>query len=112
MIKKQILQTKDEKDLFKKIKKELTKEAEYIGEDGDMCCIAKSPEAALRKFKKRWKDDVGPYDMPEFSLDDIGGGWLWLVDKTNNEEAERFEDSDWFIDYRNTSDCQVFVLNS
>lgn len=112
MIKKQILTTKEEKESVLKFKKELTKDAEYIGENGDMCCFAISAESALKKFKRKWRDDVGEYDVPEMTVDDVGIGWLWLVDKYNQEEVDRFDESEWFVDCRNESDFEVFVYSN
>lgn len=89
---------------------ELRSEADYIGEDGDMVCVADNREEALKKFKMRALEDEPNLDYLDcFKLENLGIGWLFLADK----DEKMAYDSDWCVDYSGDkkSDFEVFVLH-
>jgi hypothetical protein len=88
---------------------ELRKEANYIGEDGDMVCVADNEEEALWKFKKRALEDEPKLDyLDSFNLENIGIGWLLLAE----EQEKTSYETNWKVDYSGDkrSDFEVYVL--
>jgi len=87
-------------------------EVQYIGEDGNMVCVADNKEDALKLFRKRMIDDVGEPEADEIKIDDIGVGYLFLVNK-DNPAHERMvaEDCTWYVSWsdKEVSDYEVFV---
>ena len=97
----------EDKEKIEEFYKELAG-AEYIGEDGDMVCVAKSKEEAFKKFILKICEDCGVSDADYLDFENIGIGYLFLADK---DDEKNDYDSDWYIDYsgERKSDYEVFV---
>lgn len=130
----------EETKKLKAIVKELRSEAVWIGEDGDAACVAKTKEAALRKFKALMRGDVGDWEAKEMKLEDIGIGWLFLPERrdatevdcecgchtseSSDEEMKKFgcdickdshvpsDEYEWFVSYKRQSPYEVWVYQT
>lgn len=100
------------KEDIKKLKgymKELRHEAVWIGEDGGAACVAKTKEAAMRKFRALMRNDVGDIEAKEMSIDDVGIGWLHLPSADDKDEWG--DEYMWFINHTKESPFEVWVYN-
>jgi hypothetical protein len=95
---------------IKEALKEL-KEAQYIGEDGNMAVNTPTKRGAWIKFRQRWREDIGDHEAQELTEEYIGTAWLHLVSELPKDEQERFEDAEWYVDYRNPSPYEVWVYS-
>ena len=81
--------------------KDLSEQAEYIGEDGDMVANAKNEEEALEMFKRRWVEDCGEEDWNDFigevNIEEaIGIAWVHLASKKFSREHD---DCEWYVSH-------------
>lgn len=87
----------ENKKWLDKYYKEL-RNAEYVGEDGDMAVNCKTVLGALRKFRARVAEDVGWDESTELNEANIGRGWLHLA---TDEDRENYgDDAEWYISYK------------
>lgn len=86
------------------------KEAICLGEEGDMMtCAAKTERGAWIKFRQRMRDDVGEEEAKEIKLENVGIGWLHLMDDKDREEMGVEEDNEWFVSTTKKTLYQVWV---
>lgn len=81
------------------IEKDLRKEAEYIGEDGDMVCQATTERGALIKFKRRIREDCGDLDAEEVEMQYVGVGWLRLPHSVEEENQGDDPPVAWLVSF-------------
>lgn len=101
--------TKEQHAQLKGYMKDLRHEACWIGEDGGAACVAKTKEAAMRKFRALMRSDVGDLEAKEMNIEDVGIGWLHLP--TEDDKDEWGEDYQWFINHKEESPYEVWVYN-
>ena len=95
------------------IKRDLTKEACWIGEDGDMAVSCPTKIGAWRKFRALERETNGEWGNAEdIKLEDIGIGSLRLP--TEEELKEDGEDYDWLITWsgKEKTPYQVWVYST
>lgn len=102
-----------EKKKIDEIFKRLFKEADYVGEDGNMVCASTSERGAMIKFRRRVREDVGEIDADEMVVDSMGFGYLLLVDEKNENHQHMVGESEWYINWGGTevSDYKVYVYH-
>lgn len=64
--------------LLKEYHHELTHEAEYMGEDGNMVTVSETPNGALIKFKRKVREDCGSIDADEMKVEHVTHGVMAL----------------------------------
>lgn len=77
--------TEDQKAIAA-IKSDMKGRAEWVGEDGNMACLATTKLGALRKFKALMRSDVGDGEAEELGLGLIGTGFIHLPDRRDADE--------------------------
>lgn len=102
--------SKEEKEKLRKISKQLAHEAQYIGEEGDMCCMAKNEKLAFQKFRKLENETSGEGKSIEFEK--VGYGWLYLP--REEDKYMHGEDTEFYVSYSDklTTDVRVWVYIS
>lgn len=113
MIAKKIFYTHEHKESMKRFRKELIIEAQYIGEEGDMVCVALSAKGALKKFQRLTQETLGDIESKELTIDGIGHGWMFLVEKDDKNLSGDIQDCEWYVNYSGSqrSDYPVWVYS-
>ena len=104
--------TDEHKKEIEKYYKEIEVEADYVGEDGNMACNAKTKMGALKMFRKRVEGDCGQEEADVIKISDIGIGYLFLTDKNNKDHEYMIsEGSEWYVNWSGemSSDYKVYV---
>lgn len=97
-----------EKEKIKKALEEL-KQVCYLGDEGDAGIICRTSITALRKFKKKFREDVGPEEyITDMDEGDITTGWLHVC--TDEELQEK--DYEWYVSYEKQSPYEVWVYRA
>lgn len=111
---KKTIYSGEEKEKIEKIFEEMLTEVNYVGEDGCMVCRAATEEEALAKFIKQVKEDTGhDEDTEGMTIENIGIGFLFLVDPENEKHQHMINESEWYVHWsgKEFSDYEVFVYS-
>lgn len=65
----------------KQIIAELTKEAQYYGEDGNTVVISKTQRGAWLKIRKVWRRDTSDSEVEDINLDHIDRGVVEILEE-------------------------------
>ena len=105
--------TKEERAKIKQYLKELSAEAQWIGEDGNATCISSTKRGALLKFKRLMRGDVGDIEAEKLKLEDVGIGYLHLATELTEQERVEMEESEWYVSWfaPEKNPYEVWVLN-
>lgn len=107
------LSPKEVRKIAKTILADLRKEAVYIGEDGDMCCVANNEKSALKKFLKLVKDEgMVDEDFEDLDILQISTGWLHLATEEQKRHMDDPEENDWVVSFKKESPYPVFVYRT
>jgi hypothetical protein len=86
---------------LREISKELTISAEYIGEEGDMTCVARTKNSAFKKFSLLVLGMEGVGENARLKFQNISRAYLHLVSELKEEEkAGELAECEWFISYK------------
>lgn len=98
---------------MKQYLKELSAEAQWIGEDGNAVCVSSTERGAFLKFKRLMRGDVGEIEADELKLEDVGKGYLHLATELTKEEHGEMEECEWYVDWSANAKnpYEVWVLN-
>lgn len=83
------------------------KNAEWIGEDGDMVCNCKTELGAYRKFRGLMRD-AEPEAAIEMDIENVGIGFLHFATDEDRKKMGGDFDGDWYVSYTVESDYPLF----
>ena len=85
---------KEDSKKIKEIMRDLSKEATWVGEDGDAVCVAKTENAAWKKFKNLVQECIGEYEAKMIKEEyELGGASLFLF---TEQESREHDDAEWY----------------
>lgn len=95
-------------DKYQRVIDDLSKEAQWIGEEGSAVCYAKTSEDALVMFRKILAENVSDEEAAKIGLGNIGKAWLHFPEV---EEGEPEPEDDWFVSLKAPSNFWVWFLH-
>lgn len=87
----------------------LSKRAEWVGEDGEAVCVARTEKAAWSKFKTLMKEEVGEIEAREMKERyTIGRVYLNLF---SPEESQEHEGAEWYASLIDKSPYELWMIS-